>query len=127
MPEHGTAPGARGCVLVVDDSRVARATVGARLAEVGVGVRDANGCAEAASVDLDHVDAALLDLELGDGTGVDVARALRATHAALPIAFLTSAPASRLAVEARELGPVFEKGPELNDAVAWALGRSRRF
>ena len=110
----------QGVVLVVDDSRVARAAVSARLLEIGLAVRDATGCADAAAVDLEHVRAALLDLELGDGTGVDLARALRATRASLPIAFLTSAPSSRLAAEARTLGPVFEKGPDLGAAVAWA-------
>src|SRR5690348_16868724 len=102
----------RGVVLVVDDSRVARAAVAARLAEVGLDVCDAAGCADGSSIDLDRVNAAILDLELGDGTGVDLARTFRSTHAELPIAFLTSAPSSRLALEARTLGPVFEKGPE---------------
>ena len=111
---------ARDVVLVVDDSRVARATVTARLAEIGLGSRDAAGCVDGSSVDLTTVGAALLDLELGDGTGVELARTLRTATSALPIAFLTSAPTSRLATEARELGPVFEKGPGLGLAIRWA-------
>ncbi len=122
MPE---AP-SRGVVLVVDDSRVARAAVAARLTEAGIEVCDAAGCVEAAAVDLDRVGAAILDLELGDGTGVELARALLIVDAALPIAFLTSAPNSRLAAEARTLGPVFEKGADLGDAVVWAALRAKR-
>jgi len=116
----------RGRVLVVDDSKVARAAVAARLERLGVDVEGAAGCVDGAAVDLGGVDAAILDLELGDGTGVDLARTLLSADAGLPIAFLTSAPRSRLAIEARELGPVFEKGPEMSDAVAWAANRPRR-
>lgn len=116
----------QNAVLVVDDSRVARAAVSARLVEVGLAVRDAAGCTDGAAIDLERVGAALLDLELADGTGVELARTLRAASASLPIAFLTSAPSSRLAHEARRLGPVFEKGPELAQAVAWAADRLAR-
>jgi len=116
----------RGVVLVVDDSNVARAAVSARLVDAGLDVRDAVGCSDGACVDLERVGAAILDLELGDGNGVELARTLRATHASLPIAFLTSATTSHLATEARELGPVFEKGRELAAAVAWATARVGR-
>jgi DNA-binding response OmpR family regulator len=107
-------------VLVVDDSRVARATVEARLTRQGLAVVAAGARAEAETIDTADLAAALLDLELADGNGVDVAERLRAARAGLPIAFLTSAPASDLARRARAFGPVFEKGTGTDEAIAWA-------
>lgn len=119
MPEASP----RGAVLIVDDSNLARAAVSSRLVDLGLEVCGAVGCADGAAVDLETVGVAILDLELGDGNGVDLARTLRTTSAVLPIAFLTSAPTSRLAGAARELGPVFEKGSQLSEAVAWAAAQ----
>jgi DNA-binding response OmpR family regulator len=116
------APPPGGIVLVVDDSSVARATVESRLVRRGLRVRTAGAVAEAAGVDLVGVGAALLDLELGDGSGVDVALRLRATSSSFPVAFLTSAPRCALADRARELGPIFEKGAGTDEAVAWVAG-----
>lgn len=120
-----SAPASGAAVLVVDDSRVARAAVEARLARRGVAVVVATGCAEAAEIDVGSIGAALLDLELGDGTGVELAAALRRRRASLPVAFLTSAGASELADGARRLGPVFDKGSGTAAAVAWAARAAR--
>jgi DNA-binding response OmpR family regulator len=119
LPPTSREPVGRA-VLLVDDSRVARAAVEGRLASSGVDVVARTGCADAAAVDVGAVGAALLDLELADGTGVDVAVALRRRQPALAIGFLTSAPRSELAARAREIGPVFEKGADTAAAVAWA-------
>ena len=108
-------------VLLVDDSRVVRAIVEKQLAERGLAVRTAGDRAGAAALDAHGATLALLDLELPDGTGVDVATELRTRSESLPVAFLTSAPRSPLADQARALGPVFEKGGETAAAVAWAV------
>jgi DNA-binding response OmpR family regulator len=67
-----------------------------------------------------HVSCALLDLDLGDGTGIDVARHLRAENPSLPIAFFSTDPTD----EARTLGPTFHKPSELEAAVAWLVTAS---
>ncbi len=115
-----TVPAPPSVVLVVDDSRVARVAVEALLTRQGLAVTAAGTRAEAETIDPTDLAAALLDLELPDGSGVDVAVRLRTARAELPIAFLTSAPTSALAVQARAFGPVFEKGPGTDAAIAWA-------
>lgn len=110
-----------GVVLLVDDSRAVRVVVERLLVQRGLAVRSAEDRTGAAALDARGAALALLDLELPDGTGVDVAVELRARSGSLPVAFLTSAPRSALADQARTLGPVFEKGGETEDAVAWAV------
>ncbi|MDB4996317.1 MAG: hypothetical protein JWM74_3749, partial [Myxococcaceae bacterium] len=60
-------------LLVVDDSPVALLLVTRRLRAEGVALQQATSVAEARVVDATELAGALLDLELGDGTGVDVA------------------------------------------------------
>lgn len=59
---------------------------------------------------------ALLDLDLGDGSGTQLAEHLRQRAPSLPIAFFTG---SRDTSEARRHGPVFRKPEQLAEAVAW--------
>jgi len=67
-----------------------------------------------------HVSCALLDLELGDGTGIEVARHLLELNPSLPVAFFSTDPTD----EARALGPAFRKPDELEAAVAWLIAAS---
>lgn len=67
-------------------------------------------------------DRALLDLELEDGTGVEVARALLASAPSCRVAFFSSATAGKLVDRALAIGPVFHKPAELALAVAWLRG-----
>ncbi len=62
---------------------------------------------------------ALLDLDLGDGDGADVAARLRATNGALPIAFFTSERGTEAVARAAAIGPVFAKPDDLDAAVDW--------
>ena len=106
-------------VLVADDSAVARHVLCARLVAAGVTVVEASNVAEATAIDPHSVQAAVLDLDLGDGDGVSLARVLHAKRPDLPVAFFTSEDGTALALEAAKVGPVFPKTrPE--DAVEWA-------
>jgi CheY-like chemotaxis protein len=108
-------------ILFVDDSAVARAATVRRLGERGLPVTALGSWREAERVDPTHFAAALLDIELGDGFGPDLAAWLRRTSPGLPIAFLTGGgPASSLAA-ARAFGPVFEKAAGVDEAIGWVV------
>jgi CheY-like chemotaxis protein len=112
----------RPAVLFVDDSALARAVTGRRLAALGFTVTAVGSAREAEQVETAGIAAALLDVELGDGLGTDVARRLRALAPLLPIAFLTACEgddASALREEALRFGPVFSKLSEVDDALRW--------
>src|SRR4051812_44169622 len=97
------------CVLFVDDSPLARVSASRMLGERGLRVTALGSHSETLAVDAQSFAAALLDLELGDGLGTDVAARLRLAAPALPIAFLTAGGPPPVLDEARRLGPVFSK------------------
>jgi CheY-like chemotaxis protein len=107
-------------VLVADDSPVVRAALRRRLAAVGLLVREAESAAESGVATATDLGCAVLDMDLGDGDGVAVARGLLARDARLPIAFFTSGTTDTMLAEAQAIGPVFRKPDELDDVVRWA-------
>jgi CheY-like chemotaxis protein len=107
-------------VLVADDSPVARHLLGSKLRAEGLDVVEATNAKDAAAVDPSSIDAALLDLDLGDGDGVTVAEALRAKRSDLPLAFFSSETNGPIFFRASALSIVFSKD-RATDAVAWAL------
>ncbi len=88
-------------ILFVDDSALARAAAVRRLGERGLPVTALGSWREAEGIDSTLFAAALLDIELGDGFGPDLAALLRRTSPALPIAFLTGGGAAGLLAAAR--------------------------
>jgi len=108
-------------VLFVDDSPVARATTRKLIAEKGLDVTVCSSLAEARQVDPSTLGAALLDLEVGEERGTDLATVLRTRMPALPIAFLTAAAKGELYESARTFGPVFNKVSELEQAIGWLV------
>lgn len=108
-------------ILVADDSAVIRTVLSRALAVTGADVVGADSAAAAIRRASESFDRAILDLDLGDGTGVDVARALREQAPSLPLAFFTGEREGALVASARRLGPVFAK-PNVDAVVAWALG-----
>ena len=120
-PDSNSTPRA---ILFVDDSALARVAVTRRLEAVGLSVVTLASAAEAAGVDGAAFSAALLDLELGDGFGTDVAARLREGAPGLPIAFFTAGGPAEILEAAARIGPVFSKASELDDAVRWIVEAS---
>lgn len=109
-------------VLVADDSALGRAVVIKKLRAAGVDVLECSSVASTASADARALKCALLDFELGDGLGIDVAEALRAVAPHLPIAFFTaSKDDARLASYV-----TFDKPNEIDEAVAWVVDHASR-
>lgn len=77
-------------------------------------------CARTAkTVDTSVIACALLDFDLGDGDGAEVAEHLRRSAPALPIAFFTSTSTPEAQARAKLFGPVFVKPDDLEAAVRW--------
>jgi DNA-binding response OmpR family regulator len=106
-------------ILFVDDSALARVAVKRRLVERGLEVVVLASAAEAAEAQGSAFAAALLDIELGDGFGTDLAVRLREGAPELPVAFLTAGGPEEILAAAARLGPVFSKTSEFDDAVRW--------
>ena len=104
-------------VLLVDDSPVARLSIERRLTAEGVTVVSAGTAADARAADLSAVECIIVDIELPDGSGCELADDLLASKR-LPVAFFTSGAAEDVLERARARGPVFWK-PGLEDLVAW--------
>jgi CheY-like chemotaxis protein len=106
-------------LLLVDDSPVARRAVARRLRSEGFDVREEPSAAAAGAVDVAQIAGAVIDIELPDGSGIDLAAALRTRAPALPIAFFTATASAAVIAQARPHGEVFAK-PELEMLIAWA-------
>lgn len=111
-------------VFVADDSPLVRAAVVRRVRDAGRDVVEADSVRAAAEVDGAGLACALLDLDLGDGWGTDVAERLRSGAAELPIAFFTSEQGGDRVERAKAFGPVFAKPEEIDSAIAWIVSRS---
>lgn len=106
-------------VLIADDSAVARVTLARRVRAAGFEVVEHDSFASASTVDPSTIACALLDFDLGDGYGVDVAAHLRSAQGTLPIAFFTSTSKGEVAEQTSAFGPVFTKPDELDAALDW--------
>ncbi|WP_394850140.1 response regulator [Pendulispora brunnea] len=106
-------------MLVADDSPVVRAALRKALAAAGFAALEAGSVEEACTVDASRLFAAVLDLDLGDGTGLDVAKALSAVRPSLPYVFFSSGDDPLLTAAARSQAHVFIKPRELDRVVAW--------
>jgi DNA-binding response OmpR family regulator len=111
-------------VLLVDDSAVARRVLARRLETEGFQVSEAASIAAARRVDPATLGCAIIDLELPDGDGTDLARAFLEKRGSLPVAFFTMGTAPSLLEGARARGLVFLK-PDLNPLVAWVKRTTR--
>ena len=116
----------RSPILFVDDSAVARLAVKRRLVDHGLEVVTFASATEASTISGSDFAAALLDIELGDGFGPDLAARLREGAPGLPIAFLTAGGPPQTLDAAARLGPVFSKASEVEDAVRWIVEAAGR-
>jgi len=113
-------------VYIADDSEVVRSTVSRRLSAEGLSVHAGGSAADSRSVTIRAFACALLDLDLGDGNGVDVAALLRVHQPNLPVAFFSGGAPATVVALARAIGPIFRKPEELEDAIAWVLQHAKR-
>ena len=111
-------------VYIADDSHVVRAALAHRLTAAGLRVHAGGSAADSRSVTVRGFACALLDLDLGDGDGVDVAELLRVHQPDLPVAFFSGGAAATVMSRARAMGPVFRKPDEFEEALAWVLARA---
>lgn len=107
-------------VLVVDDSPLARAAAKRLLSARADDVVEASSVAAAKATAGAFV-ATILDLELGDGTGIELFDALGERLGA--VVFVTAADEGPLLTAARTRAPVFAKAGGLADAVAALFAR----
>jgi len=126
--EVGCPPAtALGIVLLVDGSPAARRVLADRLAAEGCAVREVGSVQGGRGLDaaaLAGLACAVLDLELSDGDGADLATSLLAKRPSLPIAFFTNGATPSLVESARARGPVFLK-PDLGSLIVW-IKRAQR-
>ena len=105
-------------VLLVDDSPVARRVLSQRLRAEGFDVREESTAAGARAVPTVSIGCAVVDLELPDGDGCDLADAMLRQRPTLPLAFYTAGASPALVERARAHGPVFKK-PDLEALLTW--------
>jgi DNA-binding NtrC family response regulator len=98
-----------------------RRVLSKRLTAEGFAVREEGTAASARAVDPAGLACAVVDLELADGDGPDLAAALLARKASLPVAFFTAGASSALVERARGHGPIFAKSKptDVDSIVAW--------
>jgi CheY-like chemotaxis protein len=110
--------------LLVDDSPVVRRVLTQRLEEAGFEVRAEASAADARAVDATTLACAVVDIELPDGSGADLAGELLQRCPSLPVAFFTAGASPAVLAHARTHGPVFTK-PDVDDLMDWiaALGQ----
>jgi CheY-like chemotaxis protein len=105
-------------VLLVDDSPVVRRLLTQRLVAAGFDVRAEATAAAGRAVDLATVTCAVIDIELPDGSGADLAGELLQRNASFPVAFFTAGASAAVLARALARGPVFTK-PEVEPLIAW--------
>jgi DNA-binding response OmpR family regulator len=111
-------------VFVADDSPLAREAVARRLRKAGLRVVEGESAVLDPALDVASFACALVDLDLGDGDGPQLAEALRRIAPALPIAFFSAGAPAELMDRATTWGKVFAKPAELDDAVAWVRSQA---
>ena len=89
-------------VLLVDDERLVRWSLGQRLKSRGWDVSEADSVTDAVAAP--PADAAILDYKLPDGDGIEVLRKLRQIDPDLPVIMLTAHQDTGLVVEAMKAG-----------------------
>ena len=105
-------------VLLVDDSAVVRRVLTRRLVTEGFDVLAEPSATAARAIDVATLTCAIIDIELPDGSGADLATELLQRRASLPVAFFTAGASDAVMERARAHGPVFAK-PDVEALIAW--------
>lgn len=107
-------------VLIVDDSKLARIVAGRALAELQPGWDkiEAGSAAQALEmVAAQQVDLALIDFNMADKDGLELAGELKALHPDMPLAIITANIQDEIIARAREIGAAFVAKPVTADSL----------
>ncbi len=111
-------------VLIVDDSKLARIVAGKAVAELQPDWRkiEAGSGAQALDVlDREAIDIALVDFNMGEKNGLELAGELRALDADMPIAIITANIQDEIIAQARAIGAAFIPKPVTSEGLSGFL------
>ena len=108
-------------IAVIDDSEIMRDAMVHLLCSAGFGVESYTSAAEfLAAADVSQADCLVVDIELGDITGIELVRELRDLGYPFPVIFMTGSPDDtfRRAARALECSAFFAKPFPAEDMLA---------
>src|SRR5690606_1652384 len=108
-------------VLVVDDSKLARIVAGKAIAALQpdwVRVEASNAADALSIVDTQRIDVAILDFNMPDKDGLELAAELRGAHPTMPIAVITANVQDEIVSRVRELNATFVAKPVTQEAMS---------
>lgn len=108
-------------VLVVDDSKLARMVMASALRRIRPEwtlVETANANEALAAVSANKIDIALIDFNMPDTDGLELAARIRKTHPHMPVAVVSANVQEEIIGRARELSAGFIPKPLTDDALA---------
>lgn len=108
-------------VLVVDDSKLARIVAGKAIAALQpdwARIEAASADEALAIVGADHIDIAILDFNMPDKDGLELAAEIRATHPTMPIAVITANVQDEIIAKVRSLNATFVPKPVTQEALS---------
>lgn len=108
-------------VLIVDDSKLARIVASKALAELQPDWQKLEAGSGAQALDLlerDGADIALIDFNMSEKDGLELAAEIRAQHPDMPIAIITANIQDEIIARAREIGAAFIAKPITSEGLA---------
>jgi CheY-like chemotaxis protein len=111
-------------VLVVDDSKLARIVAGKAIAALQPDWQriEAGSAADALRIlDEQQIDVAILDFNMPDKDGLELAGEIRAKHANMPLAIITANVQDEVILRVRELNATFVAKPVTQEALSGFL------
>ena len=107
-------------VLIVDDSKLARIVATKALLELQPDWQRVEAGSAAQALDViskQHVDLALIDFNMAEKDGLELAAELRQMHPQLPIAIITANIQDEIVARARQIGAAFVAKPITKDGL----------
>ncbi len=107
-------------VLIVDDSKLARIVAGKALAELQPEWKKLEASSAAEALDViaaQPVDVCLIDFNMVEKDGLELAEELRAQHPDMPIAIITANIQDEIIARARAAGATFVAKPVTSDGL----------
>lgn len=108
-------------VLVVDDSKLARIVAGKAIAALQpdwARIEAASADEALTIVGADQIDIAILDFNMPDKDGLELAAELRASHPTMPIAVITANVQDEIIAKVRSLNATFVPKPVTQEALS---------